>query len=222
MSAQIPPYTAWWNEQNHRVVDQLLSNAGGPSVERVLVSIGDSSALGIGAQSPAQSYIGQIGDRLTEHTETVWSTINLSMSGARVRDGLDRQLPMLGRLMEAGLQPDLVICCLGSNDVFWKSGQRRESATKRNALLRSELSELVNGLPPTAVVGETAGASERARLANDAIRNQAKTSGLPSLNPWREEGLSPRERISEDRFHLNERGYALMARAFMRTVTHMV
>ena len=220
ISDQVPPYTKWWSDQNHRIVEQLLADkaaddrAAGGTTNRLLVSIGDSSALGIGASTPELSYIGQLTDLLTANSgAATWSAINLSMSGARACDGIDRQLPLLARLTDAGLAPDLVFCCLGSNDVFWGNGNRRQSSNQRNARLRQDLTKLVNALPETAVVGETAGGSTRAQLASQAIRTASDARGLPHLNPWRGSASKDddRPRLSEDRFHLNEVGYEVMA-----------
>lgn len=232
VSNQVPPYTEWWSDRNHRIVEQLRAargqsdTTGTEPASRLLVSIGDSSALGIGAKDPALSYIGQLTDLLNEpgnHIESApqWSAINLSMSGARVRDGLDQQLPQLELLNNAELTPDLVVCCIGSNDVFWGSGRRRQSATQRNAVLRDELSELIAALPATAIVGDCAGRSERAHLANQAIRTACDARGMTRINPWKGDGGDGRPRLSEDRFHLNELGYAAMAEAFAEAIVAM-
>ncbi len=219
---QVPLYTEWWSKQNHRVVEQLLAEHGsGTAATKLLVSIGDSSALGIGAKTPALSYIGQLTELLSHRDAdagSTWRAINLSMSGARVRDGIDRQLPLLRRLDAAGLVPDLVICVIGSNDVFWGSGRRRQSKTAANAKLRRELTEIIAELPATAIVGEAAGKSERGQLANKAIRAACEEHSLPSLNPWRGDDSDSRPRLSEDRFHLNELGYAAMAHNFFTLI----
>lgn len=224
---QVPPYTRWWNDQNHRVVSRLQADqATGAGSHKLLVSIGDSSALGIGAKAPELSYTGQLTELLSkratgesgdESTES-WSAINLSMSGARVRDGIDRQLPLLHRLEDAGLSPDLVICVIGSNDVFWGSGRRRQSVTQRNAKLRQELTELIGLLPATAIVGEAAGRSQRGQLANQAIHAASREHNLTSLNPWKGDSDDSRPRLAEDRFHLNEIGYEVMAENFMKAI----
>lgn len=228
VSDQVPPYTKWWSDQNHELVDRLQANqTGGAATHKLLVSIGDSSALGIGAKAPELSYIGQLTTLLSQRaaerskagdSPATWNAINLSMSGARVRDGIDRQLPLLHRLENAGLKPDLVVCVIGSNDVFWGSGRRRQSATQRNAKLRQELTELIELLPTTAVVGEAAGKSERGQLANQAIRAACQEHNLPSINPWKGESSDPRPRLAEDRFHLNEIGYAVMAENFLNAI----
>ncbi|MDH3293498.1 MAG: hypothetical protein OER95_04150, partial [Acidimicrobiia bacterium] len=48
---QIEPYTLWWDRQNQ------LALAGDGSL---LVAIGDSTAVGIGASHPGNGYIGRL------------------------------------------------------------------------------------------------------------------------------------------------------------------
>ncbi len=194
VSAQIRPYTEWWNEQNHDA-------AGGDGP--LWVVVGDSTAIGIGASAPDLGYVGLILAALRSR-DPGWRVVNLAMSGARVADGLTRQLPILTGLPD----PDLVTMCLGSNDVFWE----------RSTSLRDDLQQMVSRLPEHAIVANVAGVSERARLANRALRSATAEHGLRSINPWNEPGIDRALRLAEDRFHPNDLGYAYMSQAFARTL----
>ncbi len=201
VSAQIEPYTRYWSDRNQ----VAASDADGP----LLVAIGDSTAIGIGASAPSRSYIGLLGDALGHRDGRRWRIINLAQSGARVTDGLERQLPALAKLGEHGIEPDVVVCCLGSNDVVWSAD---------TVGVRRRLQRLIADLPAASTVGLAAGVSPRARLVNRAVRQATIEAGHLLVDPWREPGPGPMERLAEDRFHPNDLGYVLMARPFARSL----
>lgn len=196
VSQQIETYTTWWDAQN-----QSAATNAGP----LLVAIGDSTSVGIGASAPDRGFVGQVRDGLSSVGDS-WRVINLAVSGARVDDALDRQLPILADL---GVRPDQVICCIGTNDVVW---------TAAVTSLREDLRLIASQLPAGSVVCGVAGASGRARLANRALRGAAAEHDLRYVNPWTEPGATARERLSVDRFHPNDLGYALMARPICRAL----
>lgn len=200
VTAQIAPYTRYWNEQNQRAVTE-----DGP----LLVAIGDSTAIGIGASDPSHSYVGLLGRALSERDGRRWRIVNLAQSGARAADGLERQLPALVDLVRRGVVPSAVVCCLGSNDVVWSLD---------TVGVRRRLERLIGGLPDDSTVGLVAGVSPRARLVNRAVRRTSIDAGHRLVDPWREPGPGPRERLAEDRFHPNDVGHVLMARPFARSL----
>ena len=201
ITKQIDPYTAWWDQQNQEAVA-----SSGP----LLVAIGDSTAIGIGASTPSLSYVGRLSAQLSERDETSWRMINLALSGARLEDGLERQLPILEDLVASGPTPSLVTCCIGTNDLVWGKDTTR---------LRDRLRQLVDRLPDGVVMGTLAGGSARARLANRALRNAvAEREAATLVVPWGEPGPEGRERLAEDRFHPNDIGYELMTQPFARAL----
>ncbi len=193
---QIHPYTQWWSVQN-----QAELKNDGP----LLVSIGDSICIGVGASHPSKSLAGQVADRLSVRDGTRWRTINLAIAGARVEDALDRQLRIFHDLPAA----DLVLACVGSNDILW---------TPARTSLRADLRELSDGLPATTVFGPVAGASTRARSANRALRAAARRNAQRVAEIWEVEGPRMRDRLAEDRFHPNDLGYQLMAGCVLETI----
>ena len=199
VTAQIGPYTAWWDEQNQQAV-----NTEGP----LLVTVGDSTAIGIGASAPEFSYAGRLADRLRASDGKPWRLVNLGLSGARLQDALDRQLPIV-----EDLAPDAVVCCVGTNDVVWERGDGN---------LRRRLQELTARLPSRSVISTTPGSGSRSRMANRAIRQGASANDLVVVDPWNEPGPAPLKRVSADRFHPNDVGYRLMATAFARAMGRTV
>lgn len=198
VSGQITPYTRHWSDQN-----QDAAVADGP----LLVAIGDSTAIGIGASAPTRSYVGLLGNALSRRDGRPWRIINLAQSGARAADGVERQLPALVELSDRGVEPTTVVCCLGSNDVVWSSDTTG---------VREHLRQLIAQLPAGSIVGLVAGSSPRARTVNRAVRQAAADAGCGLVDPWREPGPEPTERLADDRFHPNDLGYVLMTRPFAR------
>ncbi len=198
ISSQIAPYTEWWSEQNQTALD-----GDGP----MLAVIGDSTAIGIGASSPEHGYIGRLRTALETRDDRPWRVVNVAQSGARVADGLERQLPIIEQLHQLDQPPTVTLSVIGTNDVVWSAD---------TTVLRERLRKLIAGLPEGAIVGLVAGASPRARVANRAVRKAATEHGMTVIDPWREPGPPPQARLASDRFHPNDIGHALMARPFAR------
>jgi acyl-CoA thioesterase-1 len=97
-------FATHWQAHNHRILTE-----SGP----LWVVLGDSTAQGLGAPSPEAGYVGQALAELRERTGQRWRVLNLSTSGALIRDVLADQLP---RLPAA---PDLVTCGIGANDILY-------------------------------------------------------------------------------------------------------
>jgi lysophospholipase L1-like esterase len=194
VAGQIQPYTRFWSEQNNGAL------AAGPPL---LVVIGDSAAIGVGASRPENGYIGRLQVALSRRDAQPWQVVNLGRSGAKVDDAVDRQLPVAQQLAAQGL-PALTLCCIGSNDVLWN---------RSNPDLRVQLQDLIARLPKPAIVGLVAGGGPASRAANRAIRQAAASRDLPVVDPWRRPG-SVRLKLAEDGFHPNDDGYRSMAGAF--------
>ncbi|MGI9617046.1 MAG: SGNH/GDSL hydrolase family protein [Acidimicrobiales bacterium] len=199
---QVVPYTAWWDDQN-----QTAATGSGP----LLVALGDSTAIGIGASAPDRGYIGLLRDALSKSGASLsgesWRVVNLALSGARLQDALDRQVPVALDLAARGLEPDAVVCCIGTNDLVWG---------RDIAKLRLKLGALAEQLPNGSVVGTLAGASARGQLANKALRNAAAEHELRLVETWSEPNPGTGPRLAADRFHPNDLGYQLMVRPFAR------
>ncbi len=189
---QIPAYTQWWDNEN-----RLSYTADGP----VLAVIGDSSALGIGASHPSKGYVQLVRQYLSDRDRHQWGVANLAKSGAKVEDALERQLVELGKLA----QPDLVICCVGSNDIFWSLS---------TFSLDHKLKDLVAELPEKSLVAALAGGSPRSRASNRMLKQLLEDRPHTFLNPWAMPDPSGKSRLAEDKFHPNDFGYELIAKAF--------
>ena len=202
VTEQIVPYTAWWDDQN-----QAAAKGSGP----LLIVLGDSTAIGIGASAPQRGYVGLLRDALSNADNMKagesWRVINLALSGARLRDALERQVPIAHDLAANGLGPDAVVCCIGTNDLVWG---------RDIAKLRTKLAVLAEQLPSGSVVGTLAGASARGQLANRALRDAAARHEHRLVETWSEPNPGSGPRLAADRFHPNDLGYQLMVRPFAR------
>ncbi|HMD93971.1 MAG TPA: SGNH/GDSL hydrolase family protein [Trebonia sp.] len=103
-------FAAYWDSHNERVFREL-ENTPGP----LWVALGDSTAQGLGAPGPRGGYVGQTLQHLRRSTGQPWRVLNLSVSGALIRDVLAEQLPQLPAA------PTLVTCGVGANDILYSA-----------------------------------------------------------------------------------------------------
>ena len=184
VQAQVEPYARAWEQHNRAAVQ-----ADGP----LWVVLGDSMAQGIGASAYDRGWPGQLADRLPG-----LRLVNLSVSGGRLTDLLERQIPAMDALGE----PDLVTVVVGSNDLI---------SRKLRDALPARLAEVLRRLPPGSVVGTQPGGRSGALEFNRLVDEAAAARGIviaefrdPRMRSWR-------GKLSIDHFHPNDLGYAGMA-----------
>ena len=198
VARSVGAYAEYW--------DQPRGDAGG----LLYVALGDSAAQGIGASSPERGYVGLLADRLREETGGPVQLINLSKSGARIRDVLDTQLPALQALARPA---DVVTVAVGGNDV----------RVYDRATFASEAARLAAALPAGAYVADAPyfmhGRWERdAARAAAVLRRAAEQNGLRPValhDALRAEGSRAMvTQFAADWFHPNDRGHRVWADAF--------
>ncbi len=201
MRGDCAAFASHWQAHNARALTE-----SGP----LWVVLGDSTAQGLGAPSPEGGYVGQVLAELRLRTGLPWRVLNLSASGALIRDVLHDQLP---RLPGAA---DLVTCGIGANDVLYTAPSR---------LLR-DLRALVGAVPDETVMLDLPlpagfwGIIGRlsvpyvARI-NRTIHEAARARGLPVAEvsahfrpPWG-------GKLASDSFHPSRAGYREWARALL-------
>lgn len=185
---QVEPYALAWRRHN-------IAALTAPG--KLWVALGDSMTIGIGATAHDRGWVGQLLER-----HAGWRVVNLAVSGGRVRDVLDRQLPALAAL---GGTPDLLTVLIGSNDLF---------SPELRPHLAADLAELLRQVPAGTVIGNQPGTHPPALEVNALIDEAVATRGLllaefrtPRMRSWK-------GRLAADHFHPNEAGYAGMADAF--------
>ncbi len=193
--AQVARYAAEWERAN----EGALTGAG-----PLWVVLGDSTAQGIGAPSWDEGYVGQLLRALDDGSDRPWRVVNLSRSGARTADVLDRQLPALEVLAPPA---DLVTCAIGANDIV-----RRTPLP----MLVEQLRLVIARLPPRAAIATIPqGLSrERTEAVNRVICEAAPAAGLVVADVWARTGPPWRGKLAADGFHPGAVGYADWAAAF--------
>lgn len=193
--AQVARYAAAWEDANGRVR---------PGFGPVWVVLGDSTAQGVGAPSWDGGYVGQLLEALNDGSRGRWQVVNLSRSGARVADVLDRQLPTLEAITPA---PDLVTCAIGANDIVRRTPLPRLEAQVREVMAR---------LPDRAVIATLPQGlnRERTEAVNRLVRAEAATAGLVVADVWARTGPPWQGKFAADGFHPGPLGYADWAAAF--------
>jgi lysophospholipase L1-like esterase len=156
---------------------------------------------GIGASAVDRGWVGQLSERLRRDG---WDhrVLNLSVTGARVHDVMDRQVPALDAISTREGRPALVTVVIGSNDVV--SPRYRHGLAER-------FSTLLDHLPDGAVVMNLPNRLREAARVDDLLRAQAADGRIVLADMRREGPPSWRGLLGADSFHPNDRGYAVMA-----------
>ena len=110
-------FGAYWDAHNDQVLTKReRAMRDGADLDPLWVVLGDSTAQGLGAPGPRGGYVGQTLYELRRTTGSHWRVLNLSVSGALMRDVLAEQIPRLD-----GQHPDLVTCGAGVNDILYSA-----------------------------------------------------------------------------------------------------
>ena len=188
---EIKPYAQGWHQRNLEAL---------ASADPLWVVLGDSLSQGVGASSIEHSWVLRTWHALADQGLR-YRIVNLSFSGARVADVLDRQLPALAGLAAA---PDLVTVLIGSNDII-----------KRD--LRARLPEryraLLSALPAGALVA-TVPRTRGVQAEVNRIVHEAEAAGAVVAVPLH---FTPGAR-APDHFHPDDTGYAAIAADFTTAI----
>ena len=174
----------WWKDE------------GDKTGELLYVAVGDSAAQGVGASRPGRSYVGLIAEHLRRRTGRSVRVVNLSLSGARLREALAIQLPALRRL-----NPDVLTVAIGANDI----------ASFDRGRFERELGELYAALPAGAIVADLPSFYHGFEVAPLHAATRGQGAARYALN-----------QVAADFFHPNDRGYRVWASAFLPLLDRVV
>ncbi len=199
--------------ESHRVFwSQPRGRPGG----LLYVALGDSLAQGIGASSPERGYVGLLAARLEATTGRPVQVVNLSVTGARLRDVLATQVPAL-----SGLRPDIVTVDVGANDMGRYDAERfsREAAALTSALpvgtLLADVPYFMHGR------WEAHSREASAVLARNAVLHGVVV--VPVHEAQRAQGWSAMlTQFAADWFHPNDAGHRVWADAFWKARKQLV
>ncbi|MFW6598796.1 SGNH/GDSL hydrolase family protein [Propionibacteriaceae bacterium Y2011] len=199
---QVPSHREYWEARN----------ADG---EFSYLSLGDSSAQGIGVDDPGEGYVSVLADRLAEREGRAVAVRNLSVSGATVGSLLAKQIPQLEGLP----QPDVCTLFIGGNDMIKRSFDANR--------FRDRFDQVLSAMPPGTFVGElpTFGHwpfEPRVRTANQIIADLVPKHGhhlVPLYATSRAQWpFRMFHHVNGDWFHPNQLGYQLWADTYWRTM----
>ncbi|HYF96849.1 MAG TPA: SGNH/GDSL hydrolase family protein [Patescibacteria group bacterium] len=191
---QLARYQKYWDRVNQQKVK-------GASL--TYIAFGDSAAQGVGATSPDKGYVGLIADELSKDNKKV-RTINLSKSGAKIRDVLDIQLPIYESMNLSG--KTLFTVEVGANDIVTFDKNKFEK----------DMDELMTTMPTGTVISDIPSfkGSRLARLeyrvdeANGIIYRLAQKHHIKIANLHeRVENNHGLRTFSADLFHPSDHGY---------------
>lgn len=170
------------------------------------VALGDSTAQGIGAGKPTDSYVGLLAERVAKQTGKKVRFINLSVTGAKINDVLNKQLAEL-----AHYKPDLVTIEIGANDLANYNPRQFSSEFKQLTSLLPE-GTFVSDMP---YFGGRIRKNDQALAASVFIRKEVQAHDLRLINLQQ----LTRERQSirnyaADLFHPSSHGYVNWADAY--------
>lgn len=223
-------FQAWYvGHRNLPAFDELdpTTTVGDLALPRVRMTlVGDSSITAPGLDDPEDIWIRQVARRLS--TTYCIDIVNHAVSGARVRDVVERQLA--GATAERG---DVAIVSVGANDAL-----RGTPMSRLETLLTEAVTELrtCHSVVVLAGVGDLgdcprlpfplgAIAGERCRVANAIhTRVAAELDGVIRA-PLREvsgDAFRDPSMFSPDLFHPNAQGHAVWARAAFPVVATAV
>jgi lysophospholipase L1-like esterase len=191
--AQVPVFADDWRSANAAAL-----KGTGP----LWVALGDSMSQGIGARSIRGGWVGQLHAQLLAEGRAV-RLVNLSVTGARVHDVAEQQLPQLAAL---DVVPALVTVLVGANDMFPRSRWAGAAASYPRILQALPRGRSVVGTMPRRGGGA---AAVNALVDEAAARGEVRVADL--------RGMTVKSLIGTragDYFHPNERGYADIARRF--------
>lgn len=199
-------YENYWSENNSQPIS---------SEDLLYVAMGNSAAQGIGASSPEKGYVGLVAAALAKKTGKNVRIINLSVTGAKVQDLIDKQLPKLQSLPVNN--QTVVTVEIGANDM----GSFESDRFKQN------FETIMQQLPSQSIVadipyfggGRYQEHEDSAQSASNIIYELAGKYNLQ---------MAPLHEITKEKdsffvnaadwFHPNDRGYHNWAEAFLRTM----
>jgi acyl-CoA thioesterase I len=197
LHSQIEPYAKFWEQEAKE------------SGEITYVALGDSTAQGIGASEPYNSYVGVFARKLEASTGKKVRIINLSKIGARTDDILERQLPAFKNL---NIKPYVLTMAIGANDVYHGTSQDVISANMISILKQLPTNSIIAEVPY--LMWDDKDAS--GRFINTTIHEYAKNGKIKvaPLYSVSKEHHWQWSAYALDFFHPNDRGYENWAEAF--------
>lgn len=207
-------FAAYWTEHNARVLaERERALRRGEAPDPLWAVLGDSTGQGLGAPVPRNGYVGQTLQHLRSTTGRHWRVLNLSVSGALMRDVLSYQVPLL---REQDARPDLITCGAGANDILF-SGPGKLFSDLRTLLTEVPDGTVMLDLPLLAGFWWIVGRMSVPYISriNRVIREVATERRLKVAEVSRHFIAPWTGKFSVDNFHPSQDGYRDWSRALV-------
>ena len=209
-------FAAYWDAHNDQVLTKReRAMRDGADLDPLWVVLGDSTAQGLGAPGPRGGYVGQTLYQLRRTTGSHWQVLNLSVSGALMRDVLADQIPLLD-----GQRPDLVTCGAAANDILY-SAPGKLFGDLRTLLAAVPEDTVMLDLPLLSGFWGIVGRMSVPYITriNRVIREVATERGLRVAEVSRHFVPPWVGKFSVDNFHPSQDGYRDWSRALVEALT---
>lgn len=191
---QVEPYADAWQAHNRTA----LTLPG-----QRWFAVGDSLSQGVGASAYDRGWVGQARECVGDAGHSL-NVINLSATGARVHDVIERQLPLLATLEPTS--DDIITVMVGSNDLF--GGRAARSG------LPSAYARMLGLLPRGTMVSTLTQPTQMTTAANRHVERAARAGDIEMVDLRVTGPSSWRGLLASDVFHPNDDGYAAIAAPF--------
>jgi acyl-CoA thioesterase-1 len=203
LKGSVSRYAEYWKQQ--------ANNQG----EFTYVALGDSAAQGIGASKPELGYVGLLARQIQQQTGKTVRVVNLSVTGARINDLVQNQLPQLKIY-----KPDLTTVEIGSNDVANNYNSQK---------FQQQYNQMASLLPAGTIVANIPYFGGRLRLNTQAVnaskhiqetaqKHNLKLVDLQSQTRQKQSILN----YAADYFHPSNRGYKNWETAFWTIIRPVI
>lgn len=206
LKQNVESYKKYWTRQNQKTAKPNSIT---------YIALGDSAAQGLGASKPEKGYVGLIAAQMAKISGESIRVINLSVSGAKIQDVIDAQLPQVKELSVANAVITLEI---GANEMRAFDEQS----------FRAGMDSLMSGMPSQTIVAEVpyfGGGRFRKHEPNVPVANaiinelagkyNLRVAPLYEITKSRDNLLI----YASDLFHPSDRGYRNWYEAFRRAMS---
>lgn len=201
----VKSYEQAWAEETRKALQNQLP---------IWVVLGDSMSQGIGASEFQKGWVGQALNLLHKQKRD-YAVINLSRSGARIKDVLLDQLPALEAL---NIRPSIITVLIGSNDLV---------SFKYRLKLHGNLEKLLDRLPTGTIVGDIFDRPNTPIPFRSIFAHSSASNLLFEIAHQRDLVVVPldeafkmpwRNKLAADFYHPNDQGYKGIAQAFVKAI----
>jgi acyl-CoA thioesterase I len=197
----IPFFKRSWDNGNAKAAS---------SKQIVLVALGDSTAQGIGALTPSQSFVSRVAKRISEQQKKPVKIYNFSTSGVESGDILKNQLPKLKKLPRY----DAVMIATGPNNITHKKTLKDFSSDIASTLSQLPADKtVISNLPPMGPKDSLGNTSYDWGRAVMVVAQQKNVRVAPVYEHVQTRVSDPRT-YAGDFYHPSGAGYKLWADAF--------